>query len=338
MSNRSTLALAALFLLPVSALAQNGMIRGKVRDQSGTTVNNAIVELRSAVGVVTSQIVTRNDGDFLFSGLRGGEYEVSVTLSGYEPVTQVVQLRDSMMINSREASGVVSELVNVEIRIHRRAGPSSGSPTTTFAQEVPPVAREAYAKGMAKVQEGKFEEGMVFLRDAIANFNDYFDAHFALGFELYRLGKDNEAIEELERARLINDRGAAVYYVFGLVMVRQQKFNAAEYAFGKAVELSVNHVASRFNHGVALIEVALRAKETERGRTALARADEELSRAFELSDKRLTAVFLQRARIHEERGDKEAAAREIENYLKAEPNSKDTEALKETIRKLREKK
>ncbi len=337
MSKRTTLALTLFLFLPITGFAQNGMIRGKVRENNGATVNNAIVELRGAVGVVNGQVVTRNDGDFVFSGLRGGEYELSVTLSGYEPVTQMVQLRESMMINSREANGVVSEIVSVEIRMNRRANPSNGSPNTTFVQDVPTAAREAFAKGIAKIQEGKSEEGVVFLREAIVAFNDYFDAHYALGFEFYRLGKDSEAIAELERARLINERGAAVYYVFGMVMVRQQKFNAAEYAFGKAAELSVNHVASRFNHAVALIEVALRAKESGRVKTALAEADEELNRAWELSNKRLNAVFLQRARIHEERGNKEAAAREIEAFLKAEPNTKDAEVLKETIRKLREK-
>jgi Tfp pilus assembly protein PilF len=338
MSNRSIPALAVLLLLSVSGLAQNGMIRGKVREHNGTTVNNAIVELRGAAGAVISQIVTRNDGDFAFMGLRGGEYEISVTLSGYEPVVQLVQLRDSMMLGSRETSGVVSEMVNVEIQMQRRATPSGGVPSITFAQDVPSVARLAYTKGMAKIQAGKSEEGMVFLREAIASFNDYFDAHFALGFEYYRLGKDTDAIQALERARLINERGAGVYYVFGLVMVRQQKFNAAEYAFGKAVELNVNHVPARFNHAVALIEVALRVKEPERIKTVLVQADEELTRAWELSNKRLNTVYLQRARIYEERGNKEAAAREIENYLKAEPNAKDADALKEVIRKLREKK
>lgn len=339
MNNRSLLALSLLVLLPVGGFAQNSMIRGKVRENNGITVNNATVELRGAAGAVISQIITRNDGDFVFMGLRGGEYELTITASGYESVTQLVQLRDSMMINSREAgSGVVSEVVNLEIRMRRRPEPSNGSPNTRFVQDIPNPAREAYAKGMAKIQEGKPEEGITFLRQAIAHYNDYFDAHFALGFEFFRAGKDTEAIEELERARLINQREAAVYYVFGMVMVRQQKFQAAEYAFGKAAELSVNHVASRFNHAVALIEVALRTKESERARSALAQADEELSRAWELSDKRLNAVYLQRARIQEARGDKEAAARELENYLKADPTTKDADALKEAIGKLREKK
>lgn len=43
-------------------------------------------------------------------------------------------------------------------------------------------------------------------------------------------------------------------------------------------------------------------------------------------------------RINQERGDREAAARELESYLKAEPGPRNAPAIKEAIRKLREKK
>jgi hypothetical protein len=123
-----------------------------------------------------------------------------------------------------------------------------------------------------------------------------------------------------------------------MVMVRQQKFHAAEYAFGKAAELNDSHVNAHFNHAVALIEVALRTKDAGEVKTVLANADRELDRAWDLSGKRLNTVFLQRARVHEERGNRDAAARELENYLKAEPNAKDAAGVKEAITKLRDKK
>jgi len=121
-------------------------------------------------------------------------------------------------------------------------------------------------------------------------------------------------------------------------MVRQQKFRAAEYAFGKAAELNDAHINAHFNHAVALIEVAVRTTDKEEVKNALATADRELDRAWELSQKRLNTVFLQRARIFEERGDNKGAVRELENYLKAEPNDKNAPAIKEAIAKLRERK
>jgi regulator of sirC expression with transglutaminase-like and TPR domain len=50
----------------------------------------------------------------------------------------------------------------------------------------------------------------------------------------------------------------------------------------------------------------------------------------------MTSVHLQRARIYERRGDKEAAVRELESYLKAEPDAKDAGAIRDAILKLKE--
>ena len=336
MNKRILPVLASLLLLPIAGFAQNSMIKGKVRGDDGNGVNNAAVELRGATGAVISQSFSRNEGDFSFSGLRPGEYEVYVTLSGYEPGVQMVSLRDSMRISA--PTDVISEVVSVEVVLHRKVEPSPGPPGTNFVQDVPKPAREAYAKGAAKIRDGKSDEGIALLREAISEFNDYFDAHLALGFEFYRLGKDNDALESLERARQINDKGAVVYYTFGMVMVRQQKFRAAEYAFGKSAELNESHVNSHFNHAVALIEIAVRTKEQNDKTPFLAKADQELDRSWELSGKRLNTVYLQRARVHEERGDREAAAQQLEKYLKAEPEAKNAAAVKAAIAKLREKK
>jgi Tfp pilus assembly protein PilF len=342
MGRRSLVILLAISveisLLSSAGLAQNSMIRGKVRGHNGTTINNAIVELRGPTGGIIGETVTRTDGDFAFTNLRPGEYQVLVSMSGYVPHSEVVQLRSGSMVNPTQNRDVISEVASIDITLRAPARTPVARPGTTFVQDIPPAARTAYAQGMEKIRDGKSDEGVALLRQAVDGFNDYFDAHFALGCEYYRLGKDTEAIEEFERARLINDRGAVVYYMFGLVMVRQQKFRAAEYAFRQAAELDDSMVAAHFNHGVALIELALRSKAPENVKTFLSEAEKELERAWSLSNKRLHTVLLQRARIHEQRGDREAAARELESYLAAVPDSKDTALIKERITRLREKK
>jgi tetratricopeptide (TPR) repeat protein len=176
---------------------------------------------------------------------------------------------------------------------------------------------------------------VVALREAIAAFNDYFDAHYALGRELFRTGKDNDALEALERARQINDRQDAVYYMFGLVMMKQGKYAVAEFAFREATRLNGNNVWSRFHHGQALIELAVRTNDERQRNADLSAAEKELDRAWENSEKRLLDVYLQRARIHEIRGQKEAAAADLENYLKAVPEAKNGATIRAAIAKLR---
>lgn len=303
-------------------------LRGKVRSIDGLTVNNAIVELRLGGGAMISQTVTRNDGDFLFPNLQAGEYEVAVTVAGYEPTVQVARFNESDRMS-------FAEVVTIEVLIKPRREPALLAPGTSFAQDVPKPARAAYERAVARLREGKSDEGVAALREAIAGFNDYFDAHFALGKEMFRAGKDGEALEAFERARQINDRQDAVYYMFGLVMMKERKFSVAEYAFREATRLNATSAASHFYHAQSLIELAVRESDQRQRAADFEAADLELNHAWETSNKRLVIVYLQRARIHESRGDREAAARDLESFLKAEPDAKNVAAIREAIGKLR---
>jgi len=229
-----------------------------------------------------------------------------------------------------------SEVLNIEVLIRPRQDNVLAAPGTHFAQDVPKTARAAYERAMARLREGKSEEAVAGFREAIAVFDDYFDAQFALGKELFRTGNDVEALKALERARQINDRQDAVYYLFGLVMIKQGKFAVAEYAFREGTRLNSNSPALHFYHAQTLIELGIRGSDKQQSAADLDSANKELDRAWELSEKRLTAVHLQRARIHRKLGEKETAARDLENYLKAEPDAKNAAAIRAEITKLRE--
>jgi tetratricopeptide (TPR) repeat protein len=331
MSSHSLLPALLLIVVPAALPTQNNVIRGKVRSTGGSTINNAIVELRTSNGAMISQTVTRNDGDFAFSNLVPGEYEVSVLLAGFEPTQQYVRFNHA-------PSERMQEILNIEVMIRPRVEAALPSPSVNFAQDVPKAARAAYEKAVAKMREGKSEEATRLLREAISIYDEYFNALFALGGELYREGKYQEALETLERARQINDREGAVYYLFGLVMIKQQKFGVAEYAFRKAMEMNADNAATHFHRGFALIGLALQGQDAQQRVTDLAEAEREMDRAWDMSNKRLTAVYLHRARIYEVRGEKEAAARELEKFLQAEPDAKNAPAVREAILKLRGKK
>ncbi|MCI0487200.1 MAG: carboxypeptidase regulatory-like domain-containing protein [Blastocatellia bacterium] len=329
---RSLFSALVFLLLPLAAAAaQNNIIRGKVRSTGGTTLNNAIVELKMGGGGILSQTVTNNEGNFAFSNLVSAEYEVEVTLAGYQSAAQLVRFNYA-------PSEQFQEILNIEIVLKPKPEAAIAAPGVSFAQEVPQAAREAYEEGMAKLREGKSEEGIALLEKAIAHFKDYFAAHFALGTEFCRIGKDREALQSLERARQINDREAKVYHLFGMLMARQEKFAVAEYAFSEAIHLDGNNASSHFYRGIVLIEIALRLSDRKQRADHLSEAEKEIDRAWELSNRRMTDVYLQRARIYEQRGEKEDAARALENYLKAEPRAKNAAAIREAIARLRGKK
>jgi len=322
------IAFAFVLLGCATAFAQSNTLRGKVRATNGVTVNNAIVELRVNGGGMLSQTVTRNDGDFTFSNLDPGEYEVQINIAGYEPAVQTARFDQGARMN-------FAQVVNIEVLIRPKKEIVLAPPGTSFAQDVPKPARQAFERAVSRLREGKSDEAVAAFQEAIATFNDYFDAHVALSAELFRLGKNKEALESLERARQINDRQDGVYYMFGLVMMKEGKFAIAEYSFRQATQLNGNNIASRFYHAQSLIELAIRQSDAKQNAIDLSEADKELDRAWEISEKRLTAVYLQRARIHEKRGEKETAARDLESYLNAEPEAKNGPTIRAAIAKLR---
>ncbi len=120
-------------------------------------------------------------------------------------------------------------------------------------------------------------------------------------------------------------------------MFKQQKFAVAEYAFKESTGLNAASPAAHFYHGMALIELALRASDQKQRASQLDEAEKELMSAWDISGKKLAAVYLQTARIYEHRGDKETAARSLEKYLKAEPDSKQAPQIREAITRLRQK-
>ena len=82
---------AALFLAWISfanAQAPSGAIAGVVRDTSGAAVSSARVEATSAATGLIRTIATSAQGDYSFSALLAGEYEVSVEASGFQRVVR----------------------------------------------------------------------------------------------------------------------------------------------------------------------------------------------------------------------------------------------------------
>jgi len=307
---------------------RNNTIRGKIRSVNGNTVNNAIVELKLAGGGMIAQTATSGDGDFIFGGLAAGEYQIDVTLTGYESTGQMVRFNHAPNENFQET-------LPVEIVIRPRLDQVLAPPGTNFAQDVPRPARAAYEKGTQLLAEGKADEGIALLRRATELYGEYFNAFYALGAAYYRLERMDDAIQALEQARRINDHEGALYHVFGLVMLKQRKFTVAEYVFKQATSFNPTNAASHFLRGLALVEIGVQEKDGSERERDFTDAEKELASAWELSNKRILQVYLQRSRIHEVRGLKEAAANDLEAYLKADPDSKQAPAIREAIGKLR---
>jgi Putative Zn-dependent protease, contains TPR repeats len=292
-------------------------ISGKIRQSSGQPAANLLIHLETGNGVPIIQTVTGNEGDYAFSGLEGATFIIVINEPHYQPVAERVEF-------AREAVGRPGETLRVDITLVAKAASGVPPARAVFRQDVPAEALQAYQRGVKLLAERKSDEGMQILAAAIKLYANYFDAHFALGLELLRLRRYDDAIGELERARVINPKDSRVYHTFGIVLFEQKKYALAAAVFAAAVQLNPSDAEAQLMRGAALIEVG-----------HLDEAEAALLNAEQISAHKLAIVHLHLARVYEKRGARARAAEALEQYLKLAPDVKNAEAIREAIKKLR---
>lgn len=318
-SKNVLLAAALCFLfLATEVFPQTGNILiGKVRTESGRPLSNVLVELQTGNGVLFAQTVTTNEGDYAFSGLTGASFILAVNEPDHDAFSERVEL-------TRTATSRPGERVRVDLVLKPKDKAATPRAGTVFQQEVPEAALKAYRHGLRLLAERKSDEGTAALREAIRILPKYFDAHFALALECFRLRRPADATQELELARAINPKDGRLYHTFGLVLYEQKKYALAATVFEAAAKLNPANAEARLMRGAALIET---------GR--LNEAEQEIARADEISSHKLAIVHLHLARVYEKRGERIRAADELESYLRKNPGVDNASAIREAIKKLR---
>jgi outer membrane receptor protein involved in Fe transport len=106
--------LVGVFATP--AFAQNvGTITGAVKDQQGLAVPGASVTLVNRVSQANQSAVTDEQGRFTLSNVAFGTYVLNVSLSGFTPIEQVIEVRTTVPL-AREVQlklGGLQETVSV---------------------------------------------------------------------------------------------------------------------------------------------------------------------------------------------------------------------------------
>jgi len=322
-----------------SARPQGNSIRGKVRDSLGKNVGQIIIQLETGNGVPVNVVVANNEGDFYFGGLSETSYILVISSPEYEPISEHVDFVRNVGPDDPGARRTV------EITLVRK-GEGSGAPAlsnrTVTGQNVPKAAREALDRALKLAKENKQQESLTALEEAVKAYPDYFDAHFLRGHTLMQLGRFNEAVAAFEEARRINPKDDRVYQAFGQLLMQQRKYALASQVYAEAARLNPTDPGILLMRAQALIEHATvinpaTSKEAAREREAAFNlAEKELTKAFDLSGKKLAAVHLQLARLYEKRGERTRAADELEAYLKMSPGLKNADAIREAIKVLRQ--
>lgn len=316
-----------------SLFAQGHTIRGKVRNAAGVNVSRTSVALERN-GAMVEQTVTNNEGDFTFSGLTDTSYTVIVAAVDYNPASESVEFFRSAALDQP------GELRTVEITLVLKEGVRPPRAGINFVQDVPPAARAAFEAGLKLSRENLIAEAIASYENAVKLFPGYFNARLNLANEYARQGKLQEAITNLEAARVVNPKDDRVYDLFARVMMQQRKYSVAARIYGEATRLNPAETQYLIARATALIEQvvvidAAPAKADEERSFALAEAERILAQALKQNEK-LAEVHLQLARVYEKRSERKQAAEQLERYLRKAPTAKNAEQIKDAIRTLRQ--
>jgi hypothetical protein len=119
-----------------------GSVVGTVKDQAGSVIPNATVEVRSLTTNVSRRIMTSADGQFDFVALNPGQYEISVKQTGFQDKTQSFELSVGQRLELDMALSVGTETQSVTVStntetIETASSDVSNIRTTQQVQDLP---------------------------------------------------------------------------------------------------------------------------------------------------------------------------------------------------------
>ncbi len=327
-----------LFFAVAPAFAQGAhSLQGKVITPNGSAPVQPVKVTLTFSGRRIYETFTDLGGNFSFTGLRNGTYQLTAEGDGVTFETTSVSAEIT-------AFGGSTQLFTENIQLRPKQANAAAPPgvVSAFRQDVPKAARETFERAKKLADQGKAELALSLMREAIKLFSEYFEAHLELGNELLQTGRLDEAIAELDQARKINPNDDRTYQSFGLVLMQQQKYATAVGVFAEASRLNPSNPMNPLMRAIALIHQASTIEPTQSATARsdreflLARAEVALTQASDLSGKKLTADHLTLAMFYEMKGERTRAADELEQYLRKKPNVKNADSINAAIKKLRE--
>jgi|GEM_PF-1830753 len=315
------LVLFVISLTPVAGQAaqKQHLVQGRVVYMDDQPAVGLTVELRTQSShQLVSSTETDRDGEFRFSMVEAGYYRLSVI---YNDITLTMRL-----INL-EQSGGLTELNPVQpIRVNRPTPATAWPPerrgivSVSELARVPKGALQAFRKAEKAAGQGKREDAIRHLEEALSIHPDFLEAWNNLGAQYIKIGKLEEAEASLLRGLEINPDASMLKINLAFLCLIQKRYQETERLAREAL-LWDNSPLIRYLLGAALV---LQDKELEKGREYL----RSVSARFPNSHALLAEVALRQ-------GDKAQAIDELEKYLPHAPESLKT-SIRASIVSLRE--
>ncbi|MDQ3920657.1 MAG: tetratricopeptide repeat protein, partial [Acidobacteriota bacterium] len=292
-------------------------LEGRVMLPSGLQPAQPVHVTLTQSGRPVYETFTDLSGRFNFSGLRSGTYQI--TAEGDD------QTFETTSVTVDIASGL-AQTYSQNIQLRPRAGAGVPPAATVAAEEidpdVPEAAREKYRQGLKSAAAGKAEQAVKLLQEAVAAHARFYAANLALAEQLSKLQRYGEALAAYRRAGELKPERPEPYVGVGVTLVSQKRYDEGIKMLRGVLEVDKDLPAPYLSLGYAEMMTG-----------DYKSSEEHLLRALELARPTLAHVYL--ANVYEQTGQFTKAVAQLEAYLKENPNSPQTEAVRAAIEKLK---
>ena len=312
--------LAPLLLASAAARAQGqNTLEGRVMLPSGMQPTQSVRVTLTQSGRPVYETFTDLSGRFNFPGLRSGTYQL--TAEGDDQTFETTSV-------TVDINGGLAQTFTQNIQLRPKAGAAVQPAGTVAAEEidpdVPDSAKEKYRQGLKSAAENKTEQAVKLFQESLAAHARFYAANLALAEQLSKLQRYDEALAAYRRAGELKPDRPEPYVGVGVTLVSQRRYDEGIKMLRGVVEVDKDLPAPYLSLGYAeMMTGDYRA------------AEEHLLRALELSRPALAHVYL--ANVYEQTGEFSKAVSQLEAYLKENPNSPQTEAVRAAVEKLKRK-
>lgn len=195
------------------------------------------------------QAFTDSLGRFETHNLAPHVYEIEISVEGYKPIRQQVDLS---MFCRTEIPPIVLER---EIDLTAKAG---GALVSASELRIPGKARKAFEKGVRELHEKNHADRSVeYFREAISLYPEYEVAYMQLGLAYAQQDNLPAAEENLEKCTGLNPKNARAFVLLGLVRGRRGHASDSLRALREAVRIDKTDWLGHFELGRALARLGL---------------------------------------------------------------------------------
>ncbi|MBI3422320.1 MAG: tetratricopeptide repeat protein [Acidobacteria bacterium] len=291
-------------------------IRGKVFLPSGLTPEQRLrVVLEISTGGIAAETFTDSVGNFDFRSVANNNYRVTIYTD--QRLFETTQ-------ETLEVYGNFARTYNVQIYLREKWADTLQSKDKMLSvadtQEAPKSAKKLYEKGLKLAREGKPQEAVGPLKEALQAFPAYMNALNKLGEQHLRLAQPAEAQALFERALAVNDKFALPHINLGILLLNLKRVPEAI----KELETG-NNLDDSFPMGHVQLGLALMLVEP----LDYERVEKEFKRALQIAGKEIPQAHLHLFNLYTRHKEYQKALTQLDEYLKDAPNTPEAEVVRQ---------